>query len=320
MIDLAKYFRILFLSVRISRERLKLFGEVHIQRLATNNPGGIYTTLLTDTTNLYNLYAGDLADIATNEAAVEGKTIGMNSAKLALLQWLQISQENISYIYRNNRERYELFYPHGLTEYDHADLPNFATITTRFGTALTLHAGDFAPAFVAEFAPLKTTFNDNRTAQLAQMGTLAGERGSVIVTKADFASQLTKNLLTIALNNIGNEAVAAVYFDQSILDEAFEGSETLVENDIDNGETQNAFDNTSSPETEYKMKTNTVDKEVMVAFKDSPTAAVLPEEAKLVTNAETTYTAGDLGFSSTNKFLNVTNTSGETVSYRIERV
>ena len=33
MIDLMKYFRILFLSARISRERLKIFAESHLQRL-----------------------------------------------------------------------------------------------------------------------------------------------------------------------------------------------------------------------------------------------------------------------------------------------
>ena len=59
MIELAKYFRILFLSGKISRERFKAFCEDHIARLNGNNPGGIFTAELTAVTALYNAYYGE---------------------------------------------------------------------------------------------------------------------------------------------------------------------------------------------------------------------------------------------------------------------
>ncbi len=61
MIELIKYFSILFMSPKISRERLKDFTESHIARLTANNPAGVFTTILTNITTAYNSYFGDLS-------------------------------------------------------------------------------------------------------------------------------------------------------------------------------------------------------------------------------------------------------------------
>ena len=83
MIELVKYFRILFLSVRISRERLKDFTESHILSLTAHNPGGIFTTILTNVTAAYNNYYGDLSSEAVNLAVQEGKTIAMKASRVS---------------------------------------------------------------------------------------------------------------------------------------------------------------------------------------------------------------------------------------------
>ena len=47
MLEIVKFFRILFLSQKISRQRLEDFASDHILKLTANNPGGIFTGLLT---------------------------------------------------------------------------------------------------------------------------------------------------------------------------------------------------------------------------------------------------------------------------------
>src|SRR6476620_8053847 len=112
MIELVKYFRILFLSVKLSRARLKLFTEDHIQRLNANNPGGIFTTILTNVTNAYNAYYGDMASESLNEAVREGKTLAMNESRGFLEKNISENEGLVSYTYRANLSLYEEFYPH----------------------------------------------------------------------------------------------------------------------------------------------------------------------------------------------------------------
>src|SRR4051812_12669767 len=109
MIELIKYFRILFLSKNLSRERLKDFTEAHILALTAHNPGGIFTTILTNVTTAYNNYYGDLSSEMVNLAVQEGKTVAMNASRVALEKQLSDNEGLIAYTYRNNLDKYELF-------------------------------------------------------------------------------------------------------------------------------------------------------------------------------------------------------------------
>src|SRR5688572_30545607 len=122
MIELIKYFRILFMSAKISRERLKDFTEDHIIRLTNNNPGGIFTVILTAVTNAYNSYYGDMSSEEVNLAVQEGKTVAMNNSRALLEKQLSDHEKLVAYTYRNAPETYEEFYPLGLKEYYDADL------------------------------------------------------------------------------------------------------------------------------------------------------------------------------------------------------
>ena len=135
MIELARYFRILFMSAQLSREVLKAFTEDHIQRLTANNPGGFFTTILTNVTAAYNSYYGDMASESLNKAVQEGKTIAMNESRKDLEKLISDDEKLIKYTYRTNNAFYEEFFPLGITEYNDADLSTFETITLRFKTA-----------------------------------------------------------------------------------------------------------------------------------------------------------------------------------------
>jgi hypothetical protein len=319
MIELAKYFRIMFLSVRISRERLKDFTESHIARLTANNPGGIFTTILTNITNDYNSYFGDLSSESVNLAVQEGKTIAMQASRTALEKNLNDNEKLIAYTYRNNPEIYEEFYPLGLQEYYDCDLPTLETISNRYLTVLTNHAADFTPAFVSAYGTVQATFVANRAAQTTAKGNVDAERSDLATSRPALALQLTKNLLTISLEYVGDESKAAVYFDQSILNAAFRESEKKVASSIDPAETQNVFDNVTKGEVEIKGK-NDGESDWYIGFKataDEPCTAA----DKLVTAGEQgSQSATQLGWTSTKRFLNITNLSGITGSYVIEKI
>lgn len=319
MIELIKYFRILFLSERLSRERLKDFTEDHIQRLNASNPGGIFTAILTAVTTAYNNYFGDLSSESLNIAVQKGKTQAMNESRTALLKNLSDNEKLIAFTYRSNQPVYLEFYPQGLSEYYDADLPTLETISERYKTVLGNHAADFAPAFVTEYNTLQGTYVSNRSAQQAAMGSVSGERSDLSGTKNALALQLTTNLLTIALQYVGNESKCEVYFNQAILNAAFAESERKVAGNIDGNETLNVFDNVTKPEVEILVK-NTGSVPLNIFFMPDATTPAPNSENVIPAGDSRGARASDFGWSSTNKYLNITNYSPDTGSFVVEKV
>lgn len=319
MIELVKYFRILFMSVNISRERLKDFTESHIARLTANNPGGIFTTILANTVTAYNNYFGDLSSESLNLAVQEGKTIAMNQSRIELEKKLSDNEKLVAYTYRNNPEAYEEFYPLGLTEYQNADLSTLETISTRYLNVLMAHAGDFPPMFLPDYVIVQNTFVANRAAQNTAKGNVDAERSDLAASRPALALQLTKNLLTISLEYVGDESKADVYFDQSILNAAFRESATKIDADIDPGATQNVFSNITKPELELKGE-NKGTTTLYIGFKATPTEACTAADTVAAPGQMGSLTAAALGYSSTNKYLNITNAGGIMGSYVIEKI
>lgn len=320
MIELMKYFRVLFLTSKLSRERLKDFTEDHIQRLTANNPGGIFTAILAAITSAYNSYFGDLSSESLNLAVQQGKTIALNESRTTLEKLLSDNEKLVAYTYKANAATYEEFYPLGITEYLRADLPTLETISNRYKTVLGNHAADFTPAFVTEYNTVQGTFVTNRAAQQAAMGNVAAERSDIATTRPALALQLTKNLLTISLQYVGDETKADVYFNQTILNAAFAEADRRVEGEVESSETENVFDNISKAELGLMIK-NTGTVPLHFGFAETPTTAIpnVPEQA-LAPGEEFGKTAGESGWTPANKYLNVTNYDGTIGSYVVQKV
>lgn len=321
MIELAKYFRILFLSARISRSRLKDFTEDHIQRLTANNPAGIFTTILTNVSTAYNTYYGDMASESVNQAVQEGKTVAMNESRTVVETFISEGQGLIDYTYRNNRSVYEEFFPRGMEEYYQASISEFETITDRFKSALAAHSGDFTGTFVADFTSLQATFVANRAAQLTAKGNVAAERSDMATTRPALAFQLTTNLLTIALQYLGDESKADVYFNQAILDAAFREGARKVEADINPATTENIFDDITQPDVRLVIENiGIAPTDADLDFGFGPAANTVVTNKRVIIGNEVSFTVAELGWTTDNRFFNVTNASGSAGSYKVRKV
>jgi hypothetical protein len=320
MIELIKYFRVLFLSHKLSTERLKNFTEDHIQRLTANNPGGIFTSILTAITTAYNNYFGDMSSKSLNQAVQEGKTKAMNESREALIKQLSDNEKLIAYTYKDNKPAYEEFYPLGITEYRTASLSALETISGRYKEVLTAHAADFTPAFISAYNTVQATFVANRAAQQTAFGNVAAERSDLTATRTALATQLTTNLLTIALQYVGDETKADEYFNQSILNAAFAESNRKVAAEINPTTTHNIFNNITKGTVTLLVK-NTGTTPLYIGFTENETEPVNNNEDKLLPpGAETGTTAAQGGWTTTRKYLNITNYSMATGSYEARKL
>jgi hypothetical protein len=304
MIELARYFKILFLSVRISRDRLRIFTEAHIQALTNNNPGGIFTAILTAVTNAYNAFFGDLASRSLNEAVKQAKTEARDISRENLQKNISENEALVKYTYRNTPAVYQEFYPFGVDEYHQADIAKFVIITERYKQALANHAADFTPVFVTAYNNLHTTFMSNFNSQLAAVGDIYTEISDLQTSRLTLATQLTKNLLTIALEYVGDESKADVYFRQDILDAAFKESERRVSNEINPGVTENAFENVTTGDQNITVK-NEGEGDLVIGFVSAIDG--VPTSQVIAPGIEITKNAAEFGWTSINKFFNISN-------------
>lgn len=314
MIDLIRYFKILFISLRVGRERLKNFTEDHIQRLNSVNPGGIFTTILTDVTNAYTAYFGDMADEGLAQAVLESRTVAQEASRKALADFISRAEGIVSFTWGKTSPEYQEFYPQGIVEYTEATISELETHSLRFINSASAHAASLPATFVADATALRNTFISNRNAQLGQKGIVANERSQLTGTKLALCTQLTKNVLTIALQYVGDETKAAVYFDQSILEGRSTGTETY---DIEVA--PNTLDNIASPDDDIPSYINlkienTGTTNMQIGFAPNATTYPnVPPGIVLAPGQEWTGTPADLGFAAgSNNYLNIYNQDGST--------
>jgi len=311
MLNLINFFRILFNTSRISDLNLRKFCEDNLQRMIANNPGGIYTILITDTTTAYNGYYGAITDEDARTAIKEGSTIAMNNAMKDFQDNVSQQEGIIRGTYGKTSPIYQEFFPHGLTEYSNANLQGVGVLMDRMVTASTAHQADLGVPFLTLFTNLRDTFFTARTAQLNLIGDVAGKKDVTETTRDDVEIQLMRNVLFIAYNNVGNTSAANTYFDQSFIRPK---QQKTYSGDVPANETVNAAERTFEETDDIVLKNTGT---TALTFCLAPTAGdACAVGVNVNAGEETTVTASELG-DVANHFLNVTNNEGTDGSYSV---
>lgn len=319
MIEPEKYFRPLFGSGKLSRMRFNAYCTDHIERLTANNPGGIFNSILADVTAAFDSYNAGFNEYHFWLAKKKGSTTRVREAYARLLTNLSDNWRLIAYTYRNDKQTLEEFYPLGVSEYYDATATGLLSLAQRFKNVLTLHAADFFPAFAADFEACLDAYASALDLATEARARLSTARSQMAEARPALAAQMTKNLLTLALHFFGNPSKHDVYFDQAMLDAAFRESARKVTADIDPGQTQCAFGKVTKGRVQIRME-NTGEGPLHVAFGQLPAAPVPAEAFRLEPGQEVTLIASELGWTSGQKSLNISNHGTLQGSYEMEKV
>jgi hypothetical protein len=251
MRDLSIFFKIVFLGGRVSYEDLRKFTEIAIQRISLNNPGGIYTPLLTLLVAAYTAYFGDLSDEETKKALKEGSTITMNNALQAFIQWVRTKEGIISGTFGIGSAGYQEFYPHGMMEYTNLTLANALVIMKRYIDVATLRQAELPANFLEDVTNLRDVFEHARTQQNQLISQVETERTEKYGTRLELETVLMKCILFIAYNNVGNINAVDLYFDQSFLKAS---KPKVFENVLQKGKTEFLYKHEFDTEDEIKAE------------------------------------------------------------------
>lgn len=217
MIQLTRLVNDIFADRELTDAKLRTYADDHLIRLANNNPGAVYTPLITATTALYTAYYGSMTSEATQEAVSEGLTIATNNAADAVLNKLSKQRDLVSYKFGTDSPIYQQFFPQGVDEYRRARLDDLTTLLDRYMAAANLHLNAEFPTEVTDIGNLIAAYIAARNAQrdaFSEVDTLrTGRRES----RKALTLQLTRNILTLAIDFLDNPDGFDDYYDAQLL-------------------------------------------------------------------------------------------------------
>lgn len=207
----------MFDDKNLSDSNLNDFTSDFLVRLANNNPGAIYSTLITNTTTKYTAYYGRMASEVQRLQIKEALTVTKKEARDAAEAKVSSLQGLVKFKYGETSAVYQEFYPQGMDKFYQAKDGDLAIYLDAFvASAVTYLTADY-PAEVTAITNLTTAYKDALQAQNNAFSLV----DNVITGKREdrkaLTEQLTFNFLTIAANNIDNPEKFEDYFDPAYL-------------------------------------------------------------------------------------------------------
>jgi hypothetical protein len=220
MIKLETFFRNHFDSDIISDDRMDLFAQDHIARLKANNPGDIYSTLVTSTEKAYNDYYTAKTSESFTNAQKEAATVDVDRYAKEFNGLVSMKEGIIRGTWGKASAQYQEFYPQGINEYNIATRANLNDLMDRYLQTATKYVADLPANFVEAFATVINNYKTSRTRQLGKMGNVTGHKDATAKNRDVLETQLMYNLLFIAKENIGDTAATKIYFTQHLIERA----------------------------------------------------------------------------------------------------
>ncbi|MBL0310903.1 MAG: hypothetical protein IPP77_14910 [Bacteroidetes bacterium] len=196
----------IFEDKNLSYASLRSFSEEFLIRLASPvlNPGGIYNTLLVDTSSRYTAYFGTVEDKLVKSAVQKGLTLSMNQAYGRLIEQLRRMRGLVQFKFGEGTDQYEGFFPQGMDEYNQASIGQLPELLERFLSAANTYLLADYPTDVDNFVTAKNQFTNARTAQETMFSSLKTTRTGRHERRKELTLQLTKCFLIIAADHIEN--------------------------------------------------------------------------------------------------------------------
>lgn len=217
MFNLISFFDNFFEAARISDDNLKKFVQDHLARLAANNGGGDFTTILNDMTLAYTGYFGKITDTDLAKAVQQSLTMSADNLITTFKKTVSQKEGAIKSQYGADSPTYQEFFPYGLTEYSKATKANVETLMTRMVSSCTAHVADLGAAMVALFANIQSNYVTARTLQLSKIAEVSTDISDKHATRDVVELQLCRNVHYIGYSFPGNADRCMDFFDQSII-------------------------------------------------------------------------------------------------------
>jgi len=218
MIDIQRFFDIMFLEKNITHGRLILFGRENELRMINNNPDGIYN----DSIDATHSAIENLDMIMKQKTFNKGQRKGGTSAKVQARGLIEVYIANNIGFARSkfggkDDSRFITMFPNLMKSFYHVADIIFETHVK----ALIQQAHNYASVLGNDFENDLTNLYNNYSVADETHGSQMVAYSNDIVTEQmaaeALADQLTDNVLVIAHHNRGSNIAAQIYFNPALL-------------------------------------------------------------------------------------------------------
>ena len=219
MRDLASYFENALSDEKLSIDSKKKFGEDALQRVATQNVGGILDPELNAMETAQTALFGTITNVAVNKAVSESRTKTVDGVvekftkrNTKLNQFLELNDVD-------KQDVYQEFFPQGVQEFTRnvtkENVEQKMAFLVKAITDNTAVAG--GAAVLAEYQVIQTDYAKARAAQLGKFSQTAAGRDQRLTAEQAWDDAMFACLLTAAKLHRNQPQKLSLFFNQSIL-------------------------------------------------------------------------------------------------------
>jgi hypothetical protein len=314
--------KLMFMSVRITGNRLRGYTEDHIQRLNVNNDDHRYDQMIADTDVLYKDFCDELNAEFSEAHLREGATMNVDHAIAQFREMVRGKRAYIESFFPRDSAVYSTFFPDGLRTYTHATKANIEMVMTHFIGTLADHQAELGITILNDFTAAYVDYTGLRKEQLLKKAEVSAIRTRVKEKRRLLALALQQNMFTIAHEFAGDKDRAGDFFDFSLLyyqGNHHDGEEKAAEYSV-HVPAETTVDSKIPLTGSEKMMLYNAGEVILKAYTtdDQNNKIVPPEAVVILPDEEKVIEPGVLGAVS-NRFLMIANSdaedSGEMVIY-----
>lgn len=231
MKDIPFFFKVHFNQQAFSLTEKLIFAQDHEAKLVANNPDGARDEMIALTATRIDAVSEKQARETTAAAVQKARTATKDKYRKTIEETVSRQSGLVVAKLGKDSPAYLEFFPAGLTEFHNARDSEVAPLLERLIEAATAHLPELTPTF-QELSDTWEAVTGEASSRRAKRKTTAEGRADAIQA---LEIQLTRNLLTLALEFLGQPEKANVFFNSSLLYNRVSGDEEADEGEVVGG-------------------------------------------------------------------------------------
>jgi len=211
------FFEVVFRIGDFSIHAFWLFVKDHVIRLNTNNPGGVYSGIITETQAAFTALTSAMGEKTGDVSGRIAATGDVNQKRSLCDAFIRRHQGTIVGKWDKGTPTYLEFFPFGLGWYTQATKKTYPERIGHFVAVCENYQEELGITLVNELKALRAAYQLAYDAQLGKKGEISSDIEACGDSFDVMALQLMKNIYTIGLENLQDLGQGMIYFDQSIL-------------------------------------------------------------------------------------------------------
>jgi hypothetical protein len=205
-----------FYTISTSKDSIQKFTYDNYMRMkAANNPA--YAARLLATKLVWELIFGNLENYDADLVMRQDLTVQLNTKMKEFIDKSLGLEPLVEYKFKKTSGTYQLFYPHGRSEYSKLNQENILFLMQRMINGTHTYASDLGATMEAEFTQIRDDYKEINDLQKEKKGEVSEAIPDFETKVKALYDELYLNMLVILAENYKNPTAMLYFFDETIV-------------------------------------------------------------------------------------------------------